>query len=138
MATRGILELDVYSVQDLHDRINLSHTTLIDALRKGELRGRYIGGAGGWRILKEDVIEWIKSGTNVYGEKMADLDQRIAEGKNKPRSAKGIGGGRRKKTVEAVEVEESEEPENPSDKSTKMMLINLGLAKEEDTLTTAP
>lgn len=57
----GKLDLDVYSVTDVQERLGLRRQTIQKAIRAGELRSTDFGGSRGYLILKDDLVSWIRT-----------------------------------------------------------------------------
>jgi excisionase family DNA binding protein len=56
----GLLTQDIYSVQDLALVIGVHHTTILEQIKTGKLRASNLGGPAGYRVLKDDIITWIR------------------------------------------------------------------------------
>lgn len=59
VSLRGRLDLDIYNLADLCARLDLHRITLMRAIKDKKLRGIAIGGAAGFRVFHDDVIEWL-------------------------------------------------------------------------------
>jgi hypothetical protein len=57
----GFLRQDVYSVADLALIIGVHHTTVLDQIRKGNLKALYLGGPAGYRITKKSILNWMEN-----------------------------------------------------------------------------
>jgi excisionase family DNA binding protein len=57
----GFLRQDVYSVADLALIIGVHHTTILDQIKKGQLKALYLGGPAGYRITKKSVLNWMEN-----------------------------------------------------------------------------
>lgn len=57
----GMLTQDIYSTQDLAEILSLHPTTVLQHIEKGSLKAKAFKGPAGYRILKEDVLDWLKS-----------------------------------------------------------------------------
>jgi excisionase family DNA binding protein len=58
---RGKLDLDLYNVPDLCERLNLNRMTILKEVKEGKLVGIELGGATGYRFFKEDVVAWLRT-----------------------------------------------------------------------------
>ena len=56
----GHLDKDVYTATELHERLGIKKDTLLEYIRDGELPAANFGGSTGFRILHEDVMEWLR------------------------------------------------------------------------------
>ena len=57
----GKLDLDVYTVADVRDRLSLKKETVQAAIRAGALRAVNFGGSAGYRILHADLMQWLET-----------------------------------------------------------------------------
>lgn len=60
-ASRGKLDLDLYNVPELCERLELNRMTILKEVKEGKLIGINLDGAAGYRFMKEDVIAWLRS-----------------------------------------------------------------------------
>ena len=58
---RGMLDLDVYTMDDLAERLDLTKFTIKSHVKRGALKAVRFGGATGFRFLRHDVYEWLIS-----------------------------------------------------------------------------
>ena len=59
--SRGKLDLDVYNVPELCERLDLNRATILKEIKEGKLIGIELGGATGYRFFKEDIISWLRT-----------------------------------------------------------------------------
>lgn len=57
--TRGMLDLDVYTIEDLAERLDLTTITIRNHIKSGRLVAIKFGGATGFRILRQHIYEWL-------------------------------------------------------------------------------
>jgi excisionase family DNA binding protein len=60
-AKYGMLDLDVYSVEDLAERLDLTTVTIKTHIKERRLPAVKFGGATGYRILRQDIYTWLIS-----------------------------------------------------------------------------
>lgn len=56
---RGMLDLDVYTVTDVAERLDLTEVTIRAHIKSGRLTAIKFGGATGHRILRQHIYEWL-------------------------------------------------------------------------------
>lgn len=56
---RGMLDLDVYTIEDVAERLDITENTIRIQVRKGKLRAIKLGGPLGYRFLRHDIYEWL-------------------------------------------------------------------------------
>lgn len=56
----GVLNQDIYTVKDLSLTIGVHHTTILEHIRSGRLKALALGGPAGYRIAKQDIMNWIR------------------------------------------------------------------------------
>lgn len=57
----GLLSQDIYSVQDLATVIGVHTTTILAQIKAGKIKALYLGGPAGYRIHREDVLNWVRN-----------------------------------------------------------------------------
>lgn len=58
---RGVLDKDIYTVQELAVIIGVHTTTILTQIKQGRLKALALGGPAGYRVYKEDVLNWVRS-----------------------------------------------------------------------------
>lgn len=58
-ARRGMLDLDVYTIEDVAERLGITENTLRTQVRKRKLKAIRMGGPLGYRFLRHDIYEWL-------------------------------------------------------------------------------
>lgn len=56
---RGMLELDIYTVRDLAERLDIKELTIKQHIQKKKLIAVKFGGPTGYRILRNDIYAWL-------------------------------------------------------------------------------
>ncbi len=65
-ANYGMLQQDVYTVKDLSLIIGVHTTTILEHIKNGKLKALYLGGPAGYRLGRQEIIDWI---SNVHQHK---------------------------------------------------------------------
>lgn len=60
----GVLSQDIYTVKDLSMTIGVHHTTILEHIKSKRLKALYLGGPAGYRIHREDIINWVRNLSN--------------------------------------------------------------------------
>ena len=55
----GILDLDLYTVDDISKRVGIKRATVYEAIKAGRLKAANFGGSSGYRIRKTALISWL-------------------------------------------------------------------------------
>lgn len=58
----GILNQDIYTVNDLATIFDVHTTTILAQIKTGKMRALYLGGPAGYRIHRDDVLNWVRRG----------------------------------------------------------------------------
>ena len=58
---RGVFDLQVYTIDDLAERVGLTDVSVRAEIREGKLKALKMGGPAGYRILHEDIFVWLRS-----------------------------------------------------------------------------
>jgi excisionase family DNA binding protein len=58
---RGMLDLDVYTIRDVAERLGLTEVTIRTHIKKKKLKAIQFKGAAGSRILRHHIYEWLIS-----------------------------------------------------------------------------
>jgi excisionase family DNA binding protein len=61
----GILNQDVYSVADIAGAIGVHTSTILEHIKSGNLKARNFGGPTGYRLTKDNIINWLE---NIKGD----------------------------------------------------------------------
>jgi excisionase family DNA binding protein len=76
-SVKGKLDLDVYTVSDLHERLGFKRQTIQKWIRDGQLRAVNFGGSAGNIVMKEWLMEFINKRAGGNGH--TDLPLTTAE-----------------------------------------------------------
>jgi len=56
---RGMLDLDVYSISDVAERLDITEMTVKAHIKSGRLKAIKFGGAIGYKVLRQHIYEWL-------------------------------------------------------------------------------
>lgn len=80
-AKYGMLDLDVFSVEDLAERLDLTTVTIKAHIKAGRLQAVKFGGATGYRILRQDIYIWLLNMRMDLTTKEEDLQSPAKRGR---------------------------------------------------------
>lgn len=78
---RGMLDLDIYTMDDLAERLDLTKATIKAHVKRGALKAVKFGGPTGFRFLRHDVYAWLISmqtdliGGSSRGQNFSNSDE---------------------------------------------------------------